>query len=164
MNPFKRPRPSSAVAAAFCAGLLGYAYFAQFVQGYEPCPLCIFQRVGVILVGLFCLAAAIHGPGVVGRRTYGGLAASAAIGGAVVAGRHVWLQSLPEDARPACGPGLDYLLDVFPVWEAVRMAFAGSGECANVDWMLFGLSMPGWVLICFIGLAAFTGWNGFRRV
>ncbi len=164
MNPFRHPRSSFALAAAFCAGLLGYAWFAQFVQGYEPCPLCIFQRIGVILVGLLCLAAALHGPGAVGRRIYGAAASLAALGGAVVAGRHVWLQNLPEDARPACGPGLDYLLDVFPLWDAIRMAFEGSGECANVDWMLFGLSMPGWVLICFIGLAVFTGWNGFRRI
>lgn len=158
------PRFLFALAAVFCAGLLGYAYFAQFVQGYEPCPLCIFQRVAVLAVGLVCLVAAVHAPGRTGRCVYGVLTAVFALVGAGVAGRHLWLQNLPPDAVPDCGPGLDYLLDVFPLWDAVRMAFEGSGECANVDWSLLGLSMPGWVLLCFAALAVFGVWNGFRRV
>ncbi len=115
------------------------------------------------MVGLVCLVAAIHAPGRTGRRVYGVLTAVFALVGAGIAGRHLWLQNLPPDAVPDCGPGLDYLLDVFPMWEAVRMAFEGSGECANVDWALLGLSMPGWVLLCFAGLALFGVWNGFRR-
>lgn len=151
-----------ALATAFSAALLGYAYFAQFVQGYEPCPLCIFQRVVLIAVGLVLLAAALHGPGRIGRAVYGSLAAVASLAGAGIAARHVWLQNLPPDRIPDCGPGLEYLFDVFPVWDALRMAFSGSGECAEVDWMLLGLSMPGWVLVCFGALAVFGAWNGFR--
>lgn len=158
------PRRLFALAAAFCAGLLGFAWFAQFVLGYEPCPLCIFQRVAVLAVGLVCLVAAVHAPGNNGRRVYGVLTTALALVGAGIAGRHVWLQNLPPDAVPDCGPGLDYLLDVFPLWDAVRKAFEGSGECANVDWALLGVSMPGWVLLCFAVLAVFGVWNGFRRV
>lgn len=164
MMPDSLPRPRLlwALAAAFCAGLLGYAYFSQFVLGYEPCPLCIFQRIGVFAAGLVFAAAAVHHPARIGQRLYG--IAGAAFAGATigVAARHLWLQNLPPELVPECGPGLEYMFDVFPAWEALRMVFSGSGECAEVDWVLFGLSMPGWVLICAAGLAAFSLWNGSR--
>ncbi|MBX3726948.1 MAG: disulfide bond formation protein B [Xanthomonadales bacterium] len=135
-----------------CAGLMAYALYAQHVLGLEPCPLCIFQRVAVIATGGVLLAAALHGPAAAGRWVYALLAATAAALGAGVAGRHVWLQSLPADQVPACGPGLDYMMEAFPLSQTLRMVFSGSGECAEVDWTFLGLSMPAWTLICFVGL------------
>ena len=152
-----------AVAAAGCAALLGYAYYSQYVLGFEPCPLCIFQRIGVFLVGLVALVGAIHGPRRTGRHVYGVLGAVFATAGAVVAGRHLWLQNLPPEEVPDCGPGVDYMFEVFPFLDAVRMVFKGSGECAEVDWTLLGLSMPGWVLIAFAALGVYLLWAGFRK-
>src|SRR5690606_2421943 len=130
----------------------------------EPCPLCIFQRVGVLAAGLLFLVAAIHGARRAGRRVYGVLIVLATAAGAAVSARHVWLQSLPPDQVPACGPGLAYMMDVFSFGETLRMVFTGSGECANVDWSFLGLSMPAWVLICFVALGVFGAWNNWRRV
>ena len=135
--------------------LLAYAYYAQFVQGLEPCPLCIFQRFGMIGVGMLFLVAAIHHPSSLGARVYGALIAISAVAGGAVSARHVWLQHLPPDKVPECGPGLEYLLDVFPLTEALRMIFTGSGECADIDWSFLGLSMPAWVLSCFVVLGGF---------
>ncbi len=157
------PRRHFALAAVACAALLGYAYYSQYVLGYEPCPLCIFQRIGVFLVGLVALVAAIHGPGRIGRRVYGVFAAVFAAAGAFVAGRHLWLQNLPPEQVPDCGPGLDYMFEVFPLLDAFKMVFEGSGECAEVDWALLGLSMPGWVFIAFVGLGVYSLWAGFRQ-
>ena len=91
------------------------------------------------------------------------LAALAALVGAAIAGRHVWLQSLPPDQVPACGPGLEYMLEAFPLSKALSMVFTGSGECANVDWSFLGLSMPAWTLLWFLALAVLALWAGFRR-
>ncbi len=150
-----------------CVGLIAYALYAQHGLGLEPCPLCIFQRVAVMATGVVFLVAALHAPATTtGRRVYGGLAVAAATAGAAVAGRHVWLQSLPPEQVPACGPGLNYMMDTFPLMQALRMVFSGSGECAEVDWTLLGLSMPAWTLIAFIGLAAWAagadGYLGFH--
>jgi disulfide bond formation protein DsbB len=117
----------------------------------------------VFAVGVVFLIAALHDPHTTGRRVYGVLGFVAAFAGSIVAARHVWLQNLPLDQIPDCGPGLEYLFDVFPAWEALRMVFRGSGECAEIDWTLLGLSMPGWVLLCLIALGLFSVWNGFRR-
>ncbi len=149
-----RRRALNGLLALACALLMAYALYAQYVLELEPCPLCVFQRVAMIAAGLIFLSAFVHGPGNAGARVYGSLAALAAVSGAAVAGRHVWLQGLPEDEVPACGPGLDYMLDVFPLGEALRMVFTGSGECADIDWQFLGLSMPTWVLIWFVLLAA----------
>ena len=89
-----------------CAGMMLYALYAQYFLQLAPCPLCVFQRMAVILMGLIFLAAALHNPGRAGSLVYALLLLLAAAGGATVAGRHVWLQNLPPDKVPACGPGL----------------------------------------------------------
>jgi disulfide bond formation protein DsbB len=65
------------------------------------------------------------------------------------------LQSLPPEKVPACGPGLDFMLDAFPLAEAVQLVLSGSGECAEISWSLFGLSMPAWVFIALLVLAIY---------
>jgi len=142
--------------------LLGYAYYSQFHDHLEPCPLCIFQRLGMLAVGLLFLIAAIHNPARGGSRVYGVLIALAALAGALVSARHIWIQSLPPDQIPECGPSLDYMLRAFPLGNTLKMVFTGSGECAVVSWRLFGLSMPVWVLFCFIslgGLGLYRNWR-----
>lgn len=156
-------RSAFGTAAAISGVLLAYAYYEQFFGGLEPCPLCIFQRVAFIAVFVLCVIAAIHAPHGSGQRVYGALAFVAAATGAGISIRHLWLQSLPPDQVPACGPGLDYLLDTFPVADVVRMAFTGSGECAEIDWVFLGLSMPAWTLIWFVLFASGAAWFGFRR-
>lgn len=144
-----------AAGCALCAALLATALYFQHVMGLEPCPLCIFQRVFVIALGAVMLLAAIHNPARTGRRVYGALVLLFAGLGVVVAGRHVWLQSLPPEQVPACGPGLDYMLENFPLTQALALVFKGSGECAEVQWTFLGLSIPGWTLLVFAGLFLF---------
>ena len=151
-------------AAGATVGLMAYALFLQYVQGLEPCPLCVFQRVAVIALGVVFLVAGLHAPTGAAGRIYGVLGVAAALGGAVVAGRHAWLQQLPADQVPACGPGLDYILDVFPLTEALTLVFQGSGECATVDWSFLGLSMPAWVLLWCIALGIWAVAINARRL
>lgn len=148
-------RRANAVGAAACAGLMAYALYAQYGLGLEPCPLCIFQRVAVISLGVVFLLAALHPAGRIGRRVYAIALGLIALAGSSVAGRHVWLTTLPPETVPACGPGLDFILDAFPLVDAVQMVFSGSGECAKVDWYFLGLSMPVWVLLALLALGTF---------
>ena len=148
---------------AVCCGLMGFALFAQHVLLLDPCPLCVFQRVAVISIGIIFLVAALHNPHGAGRIVYGVLLALAAGGGAAVAGRHAWLQQLPPDQVPSCGPGLDYMLDTLPFTEVLSKVFRGSGECAEIVWQFLGLSMPGWVLVWMIALGGAGLWNNLRR-
>jgi disulfide bond formation protein DsbB len=137
---------------AICAALLGYAYYLQFGGGLDPCPLCIFQRIGMIALGAVFLLAALHNPQRTGQRIYGAVIALTALAGASVAGRHVWLQHLPPEQVPACGPDLEYMLEILPLAEVIKRVFTASGECAEVVWTFLGLSMPSWVLIWFVAL------------
>ena len=106
------PRLLNFLALLGCIAAMAGALYLQHVDGLEPCPLCIFQRVGVMAAALVLLVASLHGPKRIGVRLYGLLTALAAIGGGAVAIRHIWLQSLPADEVPACGPGLEYMMDV----------------------------------------------------
>lgn len=151
-------RGGNLAAFVVCAGMMAFALFAQYVLHLEPCPLCIFQRIALIALGMVFLLAGIHAPTRVGRRIYVLLLAIPALVGIGVAGRHVWLQSLPKDQVPACGPGLDFMVDTFPVLEVLNMVLSGSGECAEVAWRFLGLTMPAWTLISFVALGSWGVW------
>ncbi len=145
-------------------GLMAYALFSQYVLGLDACPLCIFQRVAIISLGMVFLVAGIHSPAGLAARAYCASGVVAAAVGAGIAGRHVYIQNLPPDQVPSCGPGLDYIMDAFPIMEAIEMVFTGSGECAEVNWSFLGLSMPGWVLLWFIALAGLVSLANWTRV
>jgi disulfide bond formation protein DsbB len=146
-------RRSYLLGALVCAGLMGYALYVQYVIGLEPCPLCVMQRIAVIACGVVFLLGAIHNPGRVGAIVYSLAIILFAGTGAAVAARHVWLQTLPPDQVPACGPGLSYMLETLPFQEVLATVFKGSGECATVDWRFLELSMPGWTFVFFVSLA-----------
>lgn len=166
-NPFRASfRAQFLLGFLACAGLLAFAFYTQLrdVNPLEPCPLCIFQRVAFAALGLVFLLGALHGPkSAGGRGAYGVLGLIAAAAGIAIAGNHVRLQHLPPDQVPACGPGLDYMLDAMPISGVIRKVMTGSGECANVDWSFLGLSMPAWSLLWFVLLATWMGYAAFRR-
>ena len=144
--------------------MMAFALYAQYAMMLEPCPLCVLQRIAVIGVGLAFLAAALHNTSGGLRFLYTGLLGLFAAAGIGVAGRHVWLQSLPPGDVPSCaGMNLDTMLEYYPFFEALGRVFRGSGECAEIDWQLLGLSMPTWVLIALLGLGGVGVWNNLRK-
>ncbi|MBN1237216.1 MAG: disulfide bond formation protein B [Gammaproteobacteria bacterium] len=159
-----RRRLLNAAGVLAVVGLMAYALYSQYVVGLEACPLCIFQRVAMIALGVVFLAAALHAPRGLGARGYAFVGLLTALTGAGISAWHVRLQNLPPAEVPACGPGLDYMLDAFPLSEAVRMVFTGSGECAEVNWSFLGLSMPAWVLVWFVLLGALVTAANWTRV
>jgi len=150
------PRLGYAAGFLVCAGLMGFALYLQYYEYQDPCPLCLLQRVVFIVLMALFLVAALHGPGRVGATVYGGLLFVVAAIGAVIATRHVWLQHLPKDRVPECGPGLEFMLRKFPLTQALEKVLTGSGECAEAGWTLFGLTIAGWSLVWFVLLGAFA--------
>jgi protein dithiol:quinone oxidoreductase len=137
-----------------CVALLGYAYYTQYKLGLEPCPLCIFQRIGIAALGVVFLIAGLHNPRGWGASVYAVLIGVASLATAGVAIRHLYVQSLPPGTIPACGAPLDVLLQFTPVTEVIRKVLTGSGECSQVNWKFLGLAMPAWVLIWALALGA----------
>jgi len=144
----------------FCVLLIAYALYTQYVLGLEPCPLCILQRVAVIVLGLSFLFMALRPPQRRQSKFFASLLltiiSSAGVG---IAARHVWLQNLPPDKVPGCGPGLDFMMANFPLSEVLEMVFSGSGECAEISWSFAFLSMPAWVIIWLIFLGSYGVWT-----
>ena len=153
------PRRLNLLGAAACFLLFGYALFAEHVQGYEPCPLCILQRLAVAGMGLAFLLAAAHHPVNWFRHSYSALCGAIGLAGSGVAIRHLWIQNQPEGTVPPCGASFDFITENFGFLTAVREALTASGECAEVDWSLLGLSMPGWVLLALLALTAWAVWT-----
>ena len=156
------PRLWNSCVVVCCASLLGFALYNQYVDYLDPCPLCIFQRVVFFCMGAIALLAAIHNPERTGQQIYTWLIVASATTGALIAGRHIWLQSLPPDQVPECGPGLNYMLENFPLTEVFSTVLRGSGSCAEVIWSFLGLSMPMWTMTWYVGLGLITLWVMYR--
>ena len=157
------PRGAFLIVAAICAALLGYGYWLQYVERLDPCPLCLVQRGFFYAVGGVALLAGLHGPRRAGTLLYSLLMLLFAAGGAAAAGRQVWLQHLPPEKVPACGPDLFFMLNNFPLGDVVQRLIRGTGECAVVDWKFLGLSIAGWALLWFVAFGAYALWLAFRN-
>lgn len=164
MNPFRWSFRTQFLAGFLaCVGLLGYAFYVQFVEQIEPCPFCILQRLAFAAAGLLFLLGGLHAPrGAGGRRAWGALAFLANAVGAGIAARHVYVQLNPPPI-PSCGAGLNYMLETQTWLGAVRKVLTSYGDCSVIDWRFLGLSMPMWTLVCFVLLGAFALVAGFRR-
>ncbi len=156
-------RQLAALGAAVSAALLACGYYLQYFEGQDPCPLCLLQRGFYYAIGLVLLAGAIHGPGRLGARLYAIAAFAFAAGGLATAARHVWLQHLPPEQVPACGPDLFFMLDNLPFGRTLQLLLRGSGQCAEVHWRFLGLSIAEWSLAWFAIFAGYAIWLGIRR-
>jgi len=150
------PRQGYLAGFLICAGLILYALYLQYYEYQNPCPLCVLQRVVYIALMVLFLLGGLHGPRRTGAVVYSTLLVLVSLTGAGIAARHVWLQHLPKDKVPECGPGLGYILDRFPLFNALEKIFRGSGECAEAGWRLMGLSIAEWSLVWFILLGAYA--------
>lgn len=140
-------------------GLMSYALYTQYFEYLEPCPLCITQRLFYILITVFALLAIFHSKR---QKVYSCLITLSAFTGIATAGRQVWLQHLPPEQVPACGPSLQYMLESFPLAQTFRTMVTGDGNCAEVVWQFMGFSMGEWSLACFVGYAVVSIWQLFR--
>ena len=150
----------------FLASVVGMAFalYLEHVQGLAPCPLCVFQRVGLIALGVMSLIAFVHNPrSNVVKRIYALLGSIGILWSVGVAARHLWLQNLPPDQVPSCGPGLDYLVEALPMKSVLQQVLSGSGECAVIDWTFLGQSLPVWSLLFFSVLALVSLWQLLRN-
>ena len=147
-----------------CVTTIGIVLYMEHVMLLSPCGLCITQRVFVIMCGLACLASAIHNPGALGQKLYAFGAASMCIFGSYFEIRQIWLQNLPEDQVPACGPGLTYIYENFPFIELLNFLLIGDGNCAEVQFRFFGLlSIPQMAMVAFVLLFSTCMYIAFRQ-
>lgn len=149
--------------ALVIAGLIGAALYLQHVMRQDPCPLCMLQRVIFIAMLAVFAIAALHNPGRAGATAYSTLITLLALGGTGVASRHIWLQHLPKDQVPACGPGLDYMLESFPMSEVLQELMHGSGECAAKGWIFLALGIPEWSLLWYVLLGIWAVLIAYRK-
>ena len=139
-----------------CAGLLLAAFYLEFVSGLVPCALCLAQRAMFALIGIACVLYLLPFYG--SRLIFGLLSLLGSGLGVWLASRQLWLQSIPEDQLPACGPDIYYILERHNVFEGLKTMFFGSGNCAEVQWIFLNLSIPGWTLLFYIFTASISVW------
>ena len=161
------PRLWFLLGFASCFLMLAVGAYFQFVEELEPCPLCISQRIAILVAGIVFLIAAIHNPKRSGLKVYSILGAIVALCGAAISIRHVWIQNLPADEVPECGPGLEYVFENFPLIDTIKLMLNGTGDCADILWTFLGISIPGWTLVAFLGLAGLSllqQWNTQKHI
>jgi disulfide bond formation protein DsbB len=134
------------------ASMLFALYYLEAVLFLDPCPLCLVDRGILVAIAGVCFIAFIHNSNGLMRWVYTSVATLFGFIGVGVAARHIWLQGLPPDQVPECGPDLSYMLDVFPLGDVIKRIFTGSGQCAEVSWTFLGMTIPQQTLLLFITL------------
>lgn len=155
-------RLANGLGAAACFAALGFALWSQYGLGLVPCHLCIFQRVTVLAMALAFLPAAVFSRGPRSGRLFATLIGLAGFATLATSGRHVWIQMQPPGSVPACGADLDFMLEIFPLTEVILKVFQAGGECAKVDFLFLGLSMPAWVFLFALVVTAGGVWANLR--
>jgi disulfide bond formation protein DsbB len=142
-----RERRRLLVLALVCIALVAGAVYLQVVKGDDPCPLCILQRYGYLLIAVFALlgASASRWRTVIVSEIF---VTISTLFGIVVAGRHVWLQSHPSFS---CGfDKLQPIVDSLPPANWLPLVFKVAGLCETPYPPLLGLTLPQWSLIGFL--------------
>lgn len=164
---FQSPPASNRFAWMFALlaiiALLAYGYYLQFVEYLDPCPLCITQRFFYYGIAIVALVGIFTHRSWRAQRIVALLASAFAMGGIVTAGRQVWLQHLPKDQVPECGPGLQYWLENMPFLRTLELLFKGDGNCAEVQWQFLGFSIGEWSLAWFVGFLVLSLSILFKR-
>lgn len=166
MNAIRQLSDRQINLIAFTTCVVAMLFAVGFLQHFlmlEPCPLCVLTRIIVISLSLVFLVALVHNPARLGQRLYAALATLIGLVGLGVQLRHIWLQNLPPDQVPACGPGLEFLLETQPVFSALAMVLKGSGDCAEIDWVFLGLTIPMQTALLFVFLLSLALWQLFRK-
>ncbi len=151
------------IVSIVIASMLFAIYYLEGMLHLDPCPLCMVDRAILVVIAVISLLAGLHNSDGFMRWVYTSLAVIFSGIGIAVAARHIWLQGLPPDQVPECGPDLNYMLEVFPIADVIKRIFTGSGECAEVSWTFLGLTIPQQTLILFIILLIMTLFAHFQR-
>lgn len=146
-----------------CCGLMAIGLHMQYNMDLIPCALCVTQRIFIILVGIIALIGFTIPASGISNRIVASLGVLSALIGGGFSSRQLWLQSLPPEEAPACGPSLGYLMENFPFQEAFSLLLRGDGNCSEVVWTFLGVSIPGWTLVAFLGLALLNLWQLVRK-
>ena len=127
-------------------GILCIGLLVEFALGLAPCPLCMMQRIWFALTGIVAWIGLSHNPrwGI-----YPLVSALCAMVGGGFAIRQLWLQSLPADQVPSCGPDLSYMIDAFPLGDLLVAMTSGTGDCAVIHDVIPLMSLAGWSLLGF---------------
>ncbi len=142
-------KPLLLLTAVACLALLGVGLYLQLALEMLPCPLCVLQRYAFAAVALICVITLLLPSAA--TRIGATLACLAALTGAGIAIRHLWVK-----AHPTVSCGIDPLetsLNEFFIARWLPTLFQADGLCTTDYDPILGLSIPQWALVWF-GLMA----------
>ncbi len=152
-----------AIVLLVVVSMLFAIYYLEGVLLLDPCPLCMVDRAILVVIAVISLIALIHNSSGFMRWVYTSLSVLFSGLGIAVAARHIWLQGLPPDQVPECGPDLTYMLEVFPLGDVIKRVFSGSGQCAEISWTFLGMTIPQQTLLLFIVLLVMAMFAHFQQ-
>ena len=147
---FLNSRRFFVLLGATSLGLIIVALLFEHMLSLKPCLLCYAQRACVYLVILLSLIGFLHkNQSLTVFRSYIVIAITIIVCGISLSIRQLYLQNLPPELVPTCGPDIDYLFETLPILEVFMLAIRGDGNCAEILWSFLGISIPGWLMVAF---------------
>ena len=157
MNYVTSFRQANILGAIMAFVMIISALAIQLTFNLEPCPLCITQRIIFIVIGaLFILFALLPSNNKYIKLSHLISILGAGLVGVIFSIRHILIQAKIIEIPAECGIDLDYMFENFPLTEAVNLLFKGTGDCSEIDWTLFGVTLPQMALLGYIFFITYT--------
>jgi disulfide bond formation protein DsbB len=136
--------------------LLALAEYLEVYKGMIPCPLCMLQRIVLMVLGILFLIAMMFPMKAMGSFFIGLSSLLTCVGGILLSGRQVWLQHAPPVNLGECGASLTYMFHTLPLIDVLKHIWTGGIECSQQGWAFMHLSLAEWSLIGFVGFFVFA--------
>lgn len=132
-----------------CVGVLAGAYYLEYEYMLAACPLCILQRIIFFGLGITFIIGSIFKISGRLRYVYTSSIVLLASTGLAIASRQLWLQYIAPPQKVSCSASLQHLLDIHPVFDALKISLMGTSDCATIDFTILGLSIAAWSFAIF---------------
>jgi disulfide bond formation protein DsbB len=133
---------------------LSFGFFVEYVLGFEPCILCLYQRVPyyfLVLIGITGMIFKNHKYPIY-------FALIIFLGAAIIAGYHTGIEREWFDPTDTCNPGFN-IPENASVDEIRQMLYdAPIATCTKAAFKIFWLSMTEWNLLLNILMFFGTIW------
>ncbi|QGM81227.1 disulfide bond formation protein DsbB [Otariodibacter oris] len=123
------------------------ALYFQHGMGLDPCVMCIYERVALLGVLISSLIAIIAPKFATLRWIALAIGLFSATKGLLLAIQHTDYQLNPAPWNQ-CSPFVEFP-ETLPLDKWFPAIFEPNGDCSAINWQLFGLSMPQWLIVVF---------------
>jgi protein dithiol:quinone oxidoreductase len=140
-----------------CLGALLFAAYLQYHESIAPCPLCVMQRLILIMLSLVSVSClALHYKHFACRIPHR-FNLITTLFGAGLAIKQLWLEHHWQSHLISCRESFEGSIQSLGLTKIFNHFFDGNSDCGTTQWRFLSFSLSAWTLFLFILLIILIG-------